>query len=199
MPLLLLVPDHARGRVVLMSEDDPTREYVNEPKPVLAVRDWYRTARVRIIEPYSSGAVDPWKTYTFVRGEELQMIQWGCEGRLIDRAWWTSADIDAAFIVPESHVEVLQVLEEVHPTADETPATPEEQPERADATGPLSEESAIAKAREVWPEAEGFERAPEGWTFRVGAGYAWILDSGRVAQYPEGMRSLARRWMRASA
>ncbi|GAA1265827.1 MULTISPECIES: hypothetical protein [Streptomyces] len=56
----------------------------------------------------------------------------------------------------------------------------------------MTEETAIESARKVWPEAEGFEPAAGGWTFRVGGGYAWITDSGRVAADPEGLRSHAR-------
>ncbi|MFB8000609.1 hypothetical protein ACFC4G_48815 [Streptomyces sp. NPDC056002] len=56
----------------------------------------------------------------------------------------------------------------------------------------MKEETAIESAREVWPEAEGFGRAADGWTFRCGGGYAWITDTGRVATDPEGLRSHAR-------
>ncbi|MFE0389526.1 hypothetical protein ACFW1F_36510 [Streptomyces bungoensis] len=51
------------------------------------------------------------------------------------------------------------------------------------------------KAREVWPEAEGFQQAPGGWTFRVGAGYASITRTGQVATDPQGTRSDAQRFM----
>lgn len=51
----------------------------------------------------------------------------------------------------------------------------------------------MTAARDVWPEAEGFEAAPGGWTFRVGSGYAWITNSGRVADNPEGLRIHAQR------
>ncbi|MET7844383.1 hypothetical protein ABZT45_38565 [Streptomyces sp. NPDC005356] len=56
----------------------------------------------------------------------------------------------------------------------------------------MTEDSAIESARGAWPEAEGFEPVRGGWTFRVGGGYAWITDSGRVAADPEGLRSHAR-------
>ncbi len=62
----------------------------------------------------------------------------------------------------------------------------------------MQEESATTSAREVWPEAEGFERVPGGWTFRVGAGYASITDDGRVATSPQGLRSHAQKFMTAS-
>lgn len=53
-------------------------------------------------------------------------------------------------------------------------------------------------AAEVWPEAEGFERAPGGWTFRVGAGYASVTNSGEVATDPQGTRAHAIRFMPAA-
>lgn len=59
----------------------------------------------------------------------------------------------------------------------------------------ITEQTAMTKAREVWPEAEGFERARGGWTFRVGAGYASVADSGRVAEHPQGTRGYAVRFM----
>ncbi|MGW2456798.1 hypothetical protein ACWCTA_36545 [Streptomyces sp. NPDC001704] len=62
----------------------------------------------------------------------------------------------------------------------------------------MTEETAIESARQVWPEAEGFELAPGGWTFRVGGGYAWITDAGRVASDPEGLRSHARQRITAN-
>ncbi|MFE4723115.1 hypothetical protein ACFRLW_43450 [Streptomyces sp. NPDC056728] len=60
----------------------------------------------------------------------------------------------------------------------------------------MKEEAAIERAREVWPEAEGFEPVHGGWTFRVGGGYAWITDAGRVAADLEGLRSHARQRIR---
>ena len=57
----------------------------------------------------------------------------------------------------------------------------------------MAEGGGARRPREVWPEAEGFESAPGGWTFRVGGGYAWIMNAGRMATYPEGLRSDARR------
>ncbi|MFZ3562792.1 hypothetical protein [Streptomyces sp. BH055] len=61
----------------------------------------------------------------------------------------------------------------------------------------MDEAAAIERAREVWPEAEGFEPVPGGWTFRVGGGYAWITNAGRVAPDPEGTRSDALRGIRS--
>lgn len=56
----------------------------------------------------------------------------------------------------------------------------------------MNETEAIETAREEWPEAEGFERAAGGWTFRVGAGYAWMTSGGYVSLNPEGLRAHAR-------
>lgn len=61
----------------------------------------------------------------------------------------------------------------------------------------LTEEAAVESARAVWSEAEGFEPAPGGLTFRVGGGHAWITNSGRVAADPEGLRSRARQHITA--
>ncbi|MEU2134917.1 hypothetical protein [Streptomyces sp. NPDC018352] len=91
-----------------MSESDDT--------PV-AVREWHTRARVRILADYDAGAVDPPVRRRFCAGEELVLIRWGRAGRPVraDEAWWTSADIDGAHIVPAEHVEVLDVLDEVSP------------------------------------------------------------------------------------
>lgn len=59
----------------------------------------------------------------------------------------------------------------------------------------LTEAEAIEKAREVWPEAEGFELTFGGWTFRVGAGYASVTTLGTVATDPQGTRRHALRFM----
>lgn len=59
----------------------------------------------------------------------------------------------------------------------------------------LTEAEAIEKAREVWPEAEGFELTFGGWTFRVGAGYASVTTLGTVARDPQGTRAHALRFM----
>lgn len=52
----------------------------------------------------------------------------------------------------------------------------------------ISQEQAEERAREVWPEAEGFLPSTRGWTFRVGAGYAYVTKAGVVAEYPQGTR-----------
>jgi len=83
----------------------------------IAERDWSTWARVRITKPYRAGSVDPYGERMFRPGDELEMIQWGRAGRTVDRsAWWTSTDIDGAFIVLADHVEVLEVTRESAPT-----------------------------------------------------------------------------------
>ncbi|MFI9366934.1 hypothetical protein ACIG5E_38770 [Kitasatospora sp. NPDC053057] len=46
------------------------------------------------------------------------MVQWGLAGRRVDRGtWWTSIDVNGAYIVMSASVEVLEVLEEQPPTS----------------------------------------------------------------------------------
>lgn len=52
----------------------------------------------------------------------------------------------------------------------------------------MTEAEMMERAREVWPEAEGFLPNTRGWTFRVGAGYASITNGGVVARDPQGTR-----------
>jgi hypothetical protein len=83
----------------------------------IAERDWSTIARVRITKPYRAGSVNPWDERRFEVGEELEMNQHGRAGRPAERdAWWTSFDIDGAFIIPAEHVEVLEILHESAPT-----------------------------------------------------------------------------------
>lgn len=83
----------------------------------IADRHWHTWARVRILERYSAGNGGPhYDVRVFEPGEELRMIQWGIAGREIDRdSWWTSTDIDGAFIISADKVEVLEILTEVAP------------------------------------------------------------------------------------
>ncbi len=61
--------------------------------------------------------MDPYDERMFQPGDELEMLQWGRAGRPVDRsAWWSSADIDGAFLVPADHVEHLEVIRESAPT-----------------------------------------------------------------------------------
>ena len=81
----------------------------------IAARDWHTRAIVRIVETTEVGNAEG-GTCTFHAGQELEMIQWGRAGRPVDRTrWWTSFDIDGAYIIKASKVEVVRVLDEVSP------------------------------------------------------------------------------------
>ncbi len=88
----------------------------NEP---VAAREWHTRARVRILTETTSRSVDPYTVRTFHPGEELEMVQWGREGRPVKRdAWWTSYDIDGAHIIKAEHVEIVEILDEVAPESE---------------------------------------------------------------------------------
>ena len=79
-----------------------------------ATRDWHRRAIVRIIETRITHSHDG--EHTFHAGDELEMVQWGRAGRPVSRdAWWTSYDIDGAFIIESDKVEIVRIVEEVQP------------------------------------------------------------------------------------
>jgi hypothetical protein len=81
-----------------------------------AIRDWHTRAIVRVRETMVKHSVDSWEERTFRQGEELEMVQWGRAGRPVERdGWWTSYDIDSAFLIGSDKVEVVKVLEEVPP------------------------------------------------------------------------------------
>ena len=85
----------------------------------IASRDWHTRAIVRVVELTKTATPEGGKRDFYV-GEEVEMIQWGREGRPVDRSrWWTSFDIDGAHIIKASKVEVVRVLEEVLPEGDE--------------------------------------------------------------------------------
>jgi hypothetical protein len=95
----------------------PAYAVLVQADPPAAERDWSTRARVRIITPVGAANVDPRGSRSFTPGEELEMIQWGRAGRSVDRsAWWTSTDIDGAFIIGAEHVEVLEIIKEKAPT-----------------------------------------------------------------------------------
>ncbi|MFD8707086.1 hypothetical protein ACFV1W_31600 [Kitasatospora sp. NPDC059648] len=84
----------------------------------VAERNWWTLARVRFLEEVDVGAVHPRRRRVFRLGEEEVMVQWGLAGRRVDRGtWWTSMDINGAYIVMSTSVEVLEVLEEQPPTS----------------------------------------------------------------------------------
>jgi hypothetical protein len=89
---------------------------VSDKDHKIAVQDWHARAIVRILETTTCGSVDPSGTRTFRKGEEVELIQWGNAGSPVKRdAWWTNFDIDGAFIIKDSKVEVIKVLAEVSP------------------------------------------------------------------------------------
>ena len=85
----------------------------------LATQDWHTRALVRIREQRICHSPEGGE-HTFHAGDELVMLQWGRAGRAIDRsAWWTSYDIDGAFIIKSDKVEVVRILDEVAPVESE--------------------------------------------------------------------------------
>lgn len=76
-----------------------------------ATHDWSVEALVRIVEEHGSASVSPMLGRRFQVGEECVMVQWGLAGRPVDRdAWWTSFDVDGAFIVPAAKVAVVRFI-----------------------------------------------------------------------------------------
>lgn len=118
--------DKARKRAVRARMADTGERYTaaarklgaDHPEdPALAERDWSTIARVRITKPYRAGSVSPWDEHRFAVGDEREMNQHGRAGRPVERdAWWSSFDIDGAFIIPAGHVEVLEITSESAPT-----------------------------------------------------------------------------------
>jgi len=97
--------------------DIPDYAEIMQDDPPVAEREWSTWARVRIRATYRAGSVSPRDERRFEPGQELEMVQWGRAGRAVDRgAWWTSTDIDGAFIIPAEHVTVLEVTRNKPPT-----------------------------------------------------------------------------------
>jgi hypothetical protein len=91
----------------------------------IAAREWHTQAIVRFTKDTTVVSVEPSRQRTYHDGEEVTMIQWGRAGRPIDRShWWSSADIDGAFIVKGSYVEIVKILDEILPY-DAPPTTDE--------------------------------------------------------------------------
>ena len=81
----------------------------------IAQRDWWTRAQVRILKTTTVGNPEGGHC-TFRAGQERVMFQWGRAGRPVDRLhWWNNFDLDGAFILDASKVEVLEVLAEVAP------------------------------------------------------------------------------------
>jgi hypothetical protein len=80
-----------------------------------ATRDWYTRAQVRVKAMTTKRAPESGE-HTFSAGQEIEMLQWGRAGREVDRSvWWTSFDIDGAFILDASEVDVVKILDETLP------------------------------------------------------------------------------------
>lgn len=131
--------------------------------PPKAEREWSTRARVRIRDSYRAGSVSPWDERRFTPGEELEMLQMGRQGRPVDRdAWWTSADIDGAFILPAVHVQVLEVI------SDNPPAF-------ADAALPRGRVIAIlGPGAEAW-DGQGILTVPGVYDFEIRASSGELL------------------------
>jgi hypothetical protein len=86
----------------------------------IASQDWHTRAIVRFLETVTVGSPESWRGHTYHKGEEVEMIQWGNKGRPIDRGrWWSSYDIDGAFIVKSDKTEIVKILDEVAPVESE--------------------------------------------------------------------------------
>lgn len=87
----------------------------------LASQEWYTRAIVRILKTVVAHSHDG--EHTFQAGEEYTMLQWGRAGKPIDRsAWWTSFDIDGAFIIDSNKTEIVTILDEISPIESEEPS-----------------------------------------------------------------------------
>jgi hypothetical protein len=83
----------------------------------LAERDWWTLARVRVVRRSRVGNTDPHDIVTYEVGEVYEMNQHGRAGAEIDRgSWWSSTDLDGAYVLPADAVEVLEVLRDHPPT-----------------------------------------------------------------------------------
>jgi hypothetical protein len=84
--------------------------------PERATRDWYTRVLVRIKKVTTKRSVDPYTEYTFLIDEKMELLQWGRAGRPVRRdSWWTSFDIDGAYIFSPDEVEIVKVLDEQLP------------------------------------------------------------------------------------
>ena len=80
----------------------------------IAENEWFTRALVRITKAHV--ARNPYSERNFIPGEELEMIQWGSAGRDINRgSWWTTLDIDLAYILPAEVVEIVEVISDRRP------------------------------------------------------------------------------------
>ena len=92
----------------------------------LAEREWSTHARVRVVRESKVGNIEH-RERTYRVGEVVKMYQWGRDGHEVERdCWWSSFDIDGAFIIGAEDVEVIEVLEENPPFWAEAERTPEQ-------------------------------------------------------------------------
>lgn len=86
-----------------------------------AERSWSVEARIRLRRDVGAG-----NSYgngvTYKAGEEWTMYQTGNRGREVDCHWWSSFDIDGAYILEPADVDVLEVITATSPYIDDRPA-----------------------------------------------------------------------------
>jgi len=71
---------------------------------------WMILARVRVVADVVVGNVDPDTHRAYRTGEEVDMILRGQPGEPLSAAsWWSSTDVDAAYILKADQVEVLEM------------------------------------------------------------------------------------------
>lgn len=91
----------------------------------IAQREWHTTALVRITKACGAASVDPYRVRDFHVGDEVVMHQWGRAGRPVRRDdWWTSFDIDGAFIIKSENAEIIKIIDEVSPFKQLGPPSP---------------------------------------------------------------------------
>lgn len=81
----------------------------------LAERDWWRKAKVRMLRTVKCGSPgalgEPPHVYHL--GEIVEMHQSGRAGREVRRVdWWSSTDIDYAYIIDAEDAEIVEILED---------------------------------------------------------------------------------------
>jgi hypothetical protein len=85
--------------VTLLDElNAPTRPY-----------EWLTVARVHVLDDHISATPDR-HAYTFRKGQEITVCQWGGHGRQDRSVWWTGRDPATAFCLPAAKVAVQQYL-----------------------------------------------------------------------------------------
>ena len=71
---------------------------------------WMIRARVRVVADAEVGNVDPGTSWTYRAGDEVDMILRGGNGEpLSSAAWWSSTDVDTAYILKFDQVEIVEM------------------------------------------------------------------------------------------